>query len=281
MSFKKNIALLFLLGIAALTLHSCRAKKQIVAAAAPVEKKVEADLFADILNKQFNYSTFTARLNVGFTSGTRSLSSKASLKVAKDKALQISLQPLFGFEMLRIYVDTDSVLLIDRMNKRYVKEAIEDVKREYPVGFDFETLQSLFTNRIFVSGQSNVVASDYGKFFTEQVSDLNYLLKSVDKKSGIGYSFTIDGNDRIAFTHLVEGSNRYSLQWQYSDFALLQNQIFPHKMAVSVRAPKRKLDVDFDFSNIVLNEEVELFLSVPNGYTRATLSDIVKLLSGN
>ena len=162
MKFRNIIILFFCASLLIMGLNSCKSKRQIVAAA-PVEEKVDVDLFTDILNNQLNFKTFSSRLNLNLSSGTKSLSSKASLRIVKDKAIQLSVQPLFGVEMLRLYADPDSLVLLDRMNKRYVKESIEDVKKVYPVGFDFKTLQSLLTNQVFVSGQSDVIYSDYEK----------------------------------------------------------------------------------------------------------------------
>jgi len=281
MNFRKQI-IIFLLGITVviLGLHSCKSKKQIVAAA-PVEEKVNVDLFTDILNNQFSFKTFSSKLNLNLSSGTKSLSSKASLRIVKDKAIQLSVQPLFGVEMLRLYADRDSLVLLDRMNKRYVKESIEDVKRMYPVGFDYKTLQSLLTNQVFVSGQTDVIYSDYDKFSTDQLSDMHYLLKSVDKKSGIEYSFTIDGNDRIALTHLIEPKDHYSMNWRYDDFVMQSHKAFPRKMDVALASTRRKVNVGLEFSGITLDEDFDLQVSVPGSYTRATLSDIVKILTNN
>ncbi len=280
MKFRNIIILFFCASLLVAGLNSCKSKRQIVAAA-PVEEKVDVDLFTDILNNQLNFKTFSSRLNLNLSSGTKSLSSKASLRIVKDKAIQLSVQPLFGVEMLRLYADPDSLVLLDRMNKRYVKESIEDVKKVYPVGFDFKTLQSLLTNQVFVSGQSDVIYSDYEKFSTGQVSDMYYLLKSVDKKSGIEYGFTIDGNDRIALTHLLEPKENYSLNWKYDDFVKETYKTFPHKMDVVLASAKRKVNVGLEFSGIALDEDFDLQISVPGSYTRATISDIVKILTAN
>ncbi|MDO5523691.1 MAG: DUF4292 domain-containing protein, partial [Bacteroidia bacterium] len=261
-------------------LHSCKSKKQAVAAA-PVEEKVDVDLFTDILNSQLNFGTFSARLNLNLTSGTRTISSRASLKIVNDKAIQLSIQPLFGVEMVRLHIDADTLVMLDRMNRRYIKESITDVKKVYPVGFDFKTLQSLLTNQLFVSGKTEVIYSDHEKFSTRRVSDMHYLLKSVDSESGIEYSFTIDGNDRIASTSLTEPKDNYSLNWQYADFIMQSNKAFPQNMDVALASPKRKMNVGMEFSAITLDENFELPVSVPDSYTRATISDIVKILTSN
>ena len=280
MNFRKHIISLLCISVIVLGLHSCKSKRQMIAAA-PVEEKVDVDLFTDILDNQFNFKTFSSKLNLNLSSGTKSLSSKASLRIVKDKAIQLSIQPLFGVEMLRVYADRDSLVLLDRMNKRYVKESIEDVKKIYPVGFDYKTLQSLLTNQVFVSGQTDVIYSDYKKFSTGQVSDMHYLLKSVDGESGIEYSFTIDGNDRIALTCLTEPKDNYSMNWRYDDFVMETRKAFPRKMDVALASTKRKVNVGLEFSGITLDEDFDLQVSVPGSYTRAAISDIVKILTNN
>lgn len=280
MNFRKHIISLLCISVIVLGLHSCKSKRQMIAAA-PVEEKVDVDLFTDILDNQFNFKTFSSKLNLNLSSGTKSLSSKASLRIVKDKAIQLSIQPLFGVEMLRVYADRDSLVLLDRMNKRYVKESIEDVKRVYPVGFDFKTLQSLLTNQVFVSGQTDVIYSDYKKFSTGLVSDMHYLLRSVDKESGIEYSFTIDGNDRIALTCLTEPKDNYSMNWKYDDFVMEARKAFPRKMDVALASTKRRVNVGLEFSGITLDEDFDLQVSIPGSYTRAAISDIVKILTNN
>ncbi len=280
MTFRKFTFLLLLVSVTTAGFYGCKSKKQIVVAA-PIENKVDAELFTDVINNQFNFKTFSSRLNLTLASGTKSLSSKANLKIIRDKAIQLSVQPLFGVEMVRLYADKDSLVLLDRMNKRYVKESVEDVKKVYPVGFDYRTLQSLLTNQLFVSGQTEVIYSDYEKFFTEQVSDMHYLLKSVDRESGIEYSFTIDGNDRIASTALKQPKEKYLLNWKYDDFVMETHKAFPHKMDVGLASAKRKVNVGLEFSGISFDEDFDLQISVPGSYTRTTIADIVKILTNN
>ena len=276
----KHIIILFFASILFLVLYSCKSKRQVVTSA-PLEHKVDADLFSDVLNSQLNFKTFSSRLNLNLSSGTKSLSSKASLRIVKDKAIQLSVQPLFGVEMLRLYADTDSLVLLDRMNKRYVRESIKDVKKIYPVGFEYKTLQSLLTNHIFVSGQNDVIYADYDKFLSGRASDMYYLLKSVDDESGIEYSFEIDGNDRIASTRLFEPKENYSMDWRYGNFVKETYKAFPHKMEVALASEKRKVNVGLEFSGITLDENFDLQISIPRTYTRASISDIVKILTNN
>lgn len=280
MNFGKDILFLLLAGLCIVGLHSCRSKKKIADATA-IEHKADADLFVDILNSQLNFRTFSSRLNLNLSSEKKSISSKARLKIVKDRAIQLSIQPLFGVEVMRLYINTDSVLLMDRMNKRYVKESTEQIKKAYPVGFDFKTLQALLTNRMFISQQPDVIYSDYEKFSTRRISRMYYRLNSTDLLSGIEYRFTIDGNDRIALTELEEPRKKYSLGWQYDNFVSELYKPFPCKMTVALESPERAAKIGIEFSGITLDEDFELPMSVPAGYSRVSVPDVVKFLTSS
>lgn len=258
--------------------YSCKSKKQVLGTYTPIEVKKNAQLFSDILNNSFEYSTLSSKLNMNISSGKSSISSKANMRIIKNSIIQLSIQPLFGVEMFRVHITPDTLILLDRMNKQYVKESISDLKKEYPVGFDFETLQALFSNHIFVSGKQNLEISDYNRFQIKKASNTHYLLKATDELSAIDYSFTVDGSDRVGFTHLVEPEKRYSLQWQYSNFEMVQDKMFPSKMNVSVETPSRRMAVGLDFSDIRKDESFTLSMNIPSGYTQKSFEEVLRFL---
>jgi len=275
----KQILLLLLL--TGFTLTACKPRQQMVYVAPTVEDKANNELFGDIITCGFPYHTFAAKLNMNLTTGTKSLSSKANIRIVKDNALQISVQPLFGVEMFRFFINPDTALLLDRMNKRYVIESITSLKEIYPVGFDFYTMQSVFTNALFVAGKERPEVSDYRKFNYTRTSDKNYYITSKDAASGIDYSFTVNGDDRITFTHLMQSQKKHSLQWGYHNFAVSDDLVFPHKMNVTLSSSSRKIDAELLFSDIVTDEPIGLSMNIPTGYTRTTMDEILKIFSTN
>jgi len=198
----KHILIICLLS--GFVLNACKPKQKIVYSTSSIEEKALNQLFSDVISNEFQFTTFAAKLNVNLTNGSKSLSSKANIRIIKDNALQISVQPLFGVEMLRFYMNPDTVMVLDRMNKRYVVEPITSLKELYPVGFDFYTMQSAFTNALFVSGKERPELQDYRKFKYTRTSDQCYYITSKDADSGIDYSFIVNGDDRITFTHLMQ-----------------------------------------------------------------------------
>lgn len=80
--------------------------------------------------------------------GSQSVTTSGSLKMRRDDVIQISLvDPLLGvMEIARIELSTDSLLIIDRYNKRYVKESYKNLPRINGEQIDFQSIQVMFWN---------------------------------------------------------------------------------------------------------------------------------------
>ncbi len=272
---KYSTSLLLILFIG---MYACKSTKQIIQAESALEHKANSELFKDIIYKELKFTTFSSKLNMTISTGTKTISSKGNLRIINNEAIQISVQPLFGIEMFRLYVEPDYLIVLDRMNKRYVKESFDDLKDKSPIGFNFYSLQSLFTNSLFIPEQSTVSTNDFRKFKYSETSD-NYYLSASDKKSNIDYSFSINGNDQITLTQLFLPKKEYSLQWNYNQFTLMKDSFFPLEMKVVASTQKNKLNTSFSLSDINLDTSMNLETSIPNSYTKMELSEVLKIFS--
>lgn len=260
-------------------MYSCKSKEKIIQADSALEHKTNSKLFEDIIYKGLKFNTFSSKLSMTISTGTKTVSSKGNLRIVNNEAILLSVQPLFGIEMFRLYVEPDHLIVLDRMNKRYVKETFDDLTEKNSIGFNFYSLQSLFTNNLFVPEQSSISASDYRKFKYSETSE-QYVLSASDKKSNIDYSFSINGNDQITLTQLALPKKNYSLHWNYSQFSLMKDLFFPHEMMVVASTQKNKLNASFSLSDINLETQMDLETTIPSGYTKMELSEVFKMLSG-
>lgn len=276
--FKLSKYLIALLLLVFLAMFSCKPKERIVQAETELEDKTNATLFEDVLTNELDYTTFSSKMNMSFSTGKRTLSSKATIRIVRNEALQLSIQPLFGIEMFRMYVEPNSVIILDRMNKRYVQESFDDIKKQFPIGFNFYTLQSLFTNALFIPDQSTVLTNDYKKFKYSQSSD-NYHLSARDRKSAIDYSFLVNGNDQITLTQMYMPNRNYSFDWSYDEFTLIEKLFFPLEMKMLISNGKRRVDTSVSLSSITLDDPVTLDSSIPSSYAKVELKEVLKLLS--
>lgn len=275
---KQTVHLLLYACIAfTLLLSGCKSSKQI-ATVGIGEAKSQQDFF-DAMNEQaFQFSTLSARLNAEITTPSQTLSSRVDLKMIKDSAFQLSVIPMLGIEIFRIEFSRDSVKVMDRLNKRYVAEGYDAMKGSLPVDFNFYNLQALFTNRIFLPGAQELTPKQYARFKLSQTGSKQ--LAVTRDAMDLTYTFAADGEEKLLSLHVTDKDNQYNLYWDYSDFRIVEKQIFPMLMQVRVVSNNRQTGkADLSVNRIERDVPVNLEFSIPSKYKRITFAQIVKGLS--
>lgn len=119
------------------------------------------------------------------------LTAKVFLK--RDQLILISLRaPLLG-EVARVEVDPQSVLLINKMKRRYWKREISDIDTRMPGSF--ECLQSLLLGRAFIIGQGELseTSGQYAGYYTMD-EDITFIAPMIPVEiENFNYGFAING----------------------------------------------------------------------------------------
>lgn len=240
--------------------------------------KAHNEFFAAMQEQSFKFETLSARLNVDLKMPDKELSSRVDLKMVKDSAFQLSVQPFFGIEVFRLELTTDSIKVIDRLNKRYVAENYAALKGQTPIEFNFYNLQALFTNHLFLPGEQSLTPKLYNRFKLKQEGALAEA-KAKDAMDLI-YTFTADGEEKLLATFIADPTERYALQWNYSDFRVADKQLFPLIMAVQILANGASQGgATLHFSRLQINEPLNMDFSIPAKYKRITFAQIIKGLT--
>jgi hypothetical protein len=260
-----------------LMLVSCKSSRQITIAGGSGVKEA-GEFFFSMQKQAFQYQTLSARTRMELNVPGKELSSRVDIKIVKDSAFQLSVLPILGVEVFRIEFSTDSIKVVDRMNKRYMIESYAGLKGRTPIDFNFYNLQALFTNQIFVPGERDIASRQYNRFtFKHEGTVTEAQIKDAMK---LLYAFKADGDEKLLSTNVTDPSERYALQWSYADFRQTEEQIFPMRMeALVLDKGTQAGEVKFYFSRVQRNVPVNLDFSIPEKYKRITFADIIKGLS--
>jgi hypothetical protein len=106
---------------------------------------------------------------------------------------------------------------------------------------------------------------------------MQYFMQANDRRSGIDYSFTVNGYDRITRANLAHGNN--SLLWTYDHFAMVGNYAFPHRMNMEIATATRSTAAEITFSNIATNDTFQLTPNIPNGFTRTSIAEVMRIVT--
>lgn len=93
--------------------------------------------------------------------GGKDLSVNGKLQMKRNDVIRLSLRFL-GMEVGLMEFTPNDVLVVDRINKQFVRAKYGEVSFLRQAGLDFYALQSLFWNELFIPGQHTLRPKGWG-----------------------------------------------------------------------------------------------------------------------
>lgn len=242
-----------------------------------------AEFFNSALHQSPAYQSLSGKLNLAFSTPQKSLSSNATIKIIKNQHIQLSFQPFLGLEVARVDISPDSILFVDRINKKYLAESLSQLlkSQQISVDFNFSNLQAILSNQIFIAGEDSI-SLQQRNLFTIHIKD-QYGLLSYQDFQLINYEFTCDYQARLVQLAMSENQSKQklSLQVEYDNFQPLNlGTSFPMQHQLSLRAKQvEKYQLKLQYSKVELDKEFALQFSVPTKYRRVKAKDLLKMIN--
>ena len=225
----------------------------------------------------WNDVTISGKLTIN--SGKSSISSPVILKMVNDKMISISIRPILGIEMGKIYITNDSLVAVDKYHKTYFKENIVSL-----VGFDLDvaSLQALFLSHPFQPGEGPITDKNRKKFnATNPDTDGNWNIAPKKQPDAFSYNFDMNGNNVSSFNLVVATNSAYlPFAANFHAFRLSTKGIFASEinleLPLSDSNMQTRLSYTKDFSwDTGLTDNIQ----VPSNARRMSLPDFIKLLT--
>lgn len=253
-----------------LLMASCRTKKE--TSSHTIRLDDARSRFEACVKKEAFKESLQSKIEMELSLPDKTFSSQATLKIIKGRFIQLSIHPIMGIEMFRFVLSSDNILLIDRMNKRYVNEPVEALEDLLKIDIDFNMLQALFSNRIFSPYQESV---DFGLFDnTVSADSIVYFPKT---NTGYYAGFTLDPAGNLIRTTIESLSQKATLQWNYSEFLPVAKSPFPSRMDASVYASKN-IGLKIKGSNFQADTPIQIDTTVSSRYEKASLTQLYNTL---
>lgn len=258
------IAIFFLIG--------CKSKNT-VTTGGELSKKTHQEVIHDTKSKEIAFNTISAKGNIELIAGNSSKKTSAVFKIIKDSVLQVSVRPVFGMEALRMDITPSGITIIDRFKKQYFTENFNDSDYLKQMDFNFYNLQALFTNQLFIPGQTSVDYNDYKKFNINVANNL-YMLQTKGK-GGVLYNFAIDASDHIVSTLILNEKQNLSIQWSYMDFIEDNKFIYPTNMLAKLEFGKHKADIGISYNKLEINDNFNIDTTIPSKYPKVGFKELI------
>lgn len=178
--------------------YSCKSTQSLQTSKKTMVLK-DQERFEALLSNVPEFNTFSSKINLSITLHGNDINARGTLKMIRDEALQLSVQ-LLGLEMFRLYMTPDSVMLIDRINNRYLAEKTDKYLSRLPLKLHLGMLQALFLNQPFLPDQKQLGPDDAKRFSYENSGTL--LLMEAEENSRVSYGFYLNEDNLIARTQV-------------------------------------------------------------------------------
>ena len=260
-----------------LLMTSCKSKQVVVEQQQPstsigVEKQKELKtVLANAQTAEF----VTSKVKFSVSEGTQEISLTGNLKMKRDDVIRLQLMA-FGFvEAARIEFTKDYVLIMDRINKQYLKASSEHISFLRNSGLNFYSLQALFWNELFQPGENKVTESLLNNF---KVEDKGNGLTLTISKNNLDYKWqtanSLINQVNVIYNDKLRGVT--GLKWDYSDFKNLGNKSFPSRNNILFATPKKEITIKMTLNHLGNESEWETRTEVPGKYRQVSVDDIIR-----
>ena len=270
-----------------LLLSSCIFHKKAVKEEAPqplTAEELQNKNFVDRVQDNVQTARFiTSKVKFSVEVGAQKLTLTGNLKMKRDDVIRLQLMA-FGFvEAGRIEMTKDYVLIMDRINKQYLKAPWMQIDFLRNSGLNFSSMQSLFWNELFKPNPAIVgkkaVADTTATFSTIESGD-DMIIQLNEGK--MDYSWLVGRNDalikmaNIQYKDRFNSDNNAQLNWDYDKFEMFSSKKFPMKHAISLTTAKKDVKLGMTLNYIGSDTEWETRTEVSNKYREVTVDEILR-----
>ena len=293
----------FKLGIVALSamllLASCGAKKAAVKdtdktlSNLPKAEKTEvttpksAFAFVESVNdKKVDTQDIVADLDFTASMGGKDVSVPGSLHMRKDQMIRLQLfMPVLHTEVGRLEFTPDYVLVVDRLHKQYVKEDYRQIDFLKVNGLDFNALQALFWNQLYLPGTKAVGEENISKFKADLNGSATTVPVSVRNGNlsllwNVSRQTELINDVKATYTSAQHGTS--VLTMKYAKFKPVGAKMFPafEELSFQTSATKKvqRITMTLDMDDISTSSKWSTETTLSSKYKKIEATDIFSKL---
>ena len=171
----------------------------------------------------------------------------------------------------------DYVLIMDRINKQFIKANYNQLDFMRNSGLNFFSLQSLFWNELFQPGKSKVTDELLNNYQTDLIGEDAVISMENGKLS---YRWLADKEGalikmaNIMYEDKIRGD--YQLNWDYEDFRANGKRFFPFTHNILFNTPGKSVKMGMTLNYLGNDEEWETRTEISGKYREVSVDDILR-----
>ena len=219
----------------------------------------------------------TSKVKFSVEVGAREMTLTGNLKMKRDDVVRLQLMA-FGFvEAGRLEFTKEYVLIMDRINKLYLKVPYNQLDFLRNSGIDFYVIQALFWNELFQPGKVKVTDELLRSYNLEPGAE-DAVIAMQDGK--LSYRWLADNlTSRVKMANIMYNDKyrgNYQLNWDYEDFQTFNRKYFPMEHKISFNTPDKEVKLGMILNYMGNEENWETRTEVSSKYRQVTVEEILQ-----
>ncbi|MCC5919877.1 MAG: DUF4292 domain-containing protein [Cyclobacteriaceae bacterium] len=167
--------------------------------------------------QEFDFNYLTSKTKVKFEDQSTSLSATASIRMKKDSIIWMSISPGFGIEAARALITTDSIFVLDKINRQAIKRSFVDISEEFGVKVDFNVMQSALIGNLLqpASRRDKIEFGDEYFDISQRAEDI-LVMNRVSKTHG-----------KLENVSIKKDQQSGNVNISFGDFQLVNDRLVP------------------------------------------------------
>lgn len=205
------------------------------------------------------------------------VSSSVRIQMVRGESISLSIRPMLGIEVAKILLRSDSIYVMDKMNRRYLCKRIAEVSEK--LNFNITSVQDMVMNRIFLPNREIRVAKKEFKVTESNSSYWSAITKNSNDR--LSYDFIFNDMNLVEMNiKSVDLPELFSFSVKYSGFEDTGCGVVASAVSPSVKAGNKRVgaNININASSIVYDKEIKEDFKISSNYTEMSISSLLNLL---
>ena len=257
---------------------SCGSTRKVVNETPNAQAVVQKQEFLQKVSDNAQHARFvTSKVKFSVEVGSQQLTLTGNLKMKRDDVIRLQLMA-FGFvEAGRLEFTKDYVLVMDRINKQYLRVPYQQLEFMRNSGLDFYALQALFWNELFQPGKTRMTDEMLKSYATDMEGEDAVISMESGKLS---YRWLADkGSALVKMANILYKDRyrgNYQLNWDYVDFKQNGRKKFPMDHKVKFTTPDKEVKFEMMLNYLGADEDWETRTEVSGKYREVSVDEILR-----
>ena len=225
-------------------------------------------IIREVEDNRFEFDNLETKLNIK-VKGDNNIGLKGQLRMQNDNVIWISLSLKLGVEVGRVMITEDSVKFINRTNKTYFIESVDNFQERLPSEVTMQLLQNLLVGndiqlskndkfKVTIDDNSYKLESDRNTFW---VTPKTFKIKSY-QLSAISCQLSA-----ISYQLSAISSQRSTVEISYDNFQEINGNLLPTKIILDTK-DEFGINIEIDYTDVKVGEELEFPFNISKKFNK-------------